>query len=98
MGVDYEAARVLCFNAAIARDERSLSAAEKIMIAKYFTTLAATRHAANAVQIMGALGCQESSAVSRYYRDSKMLEVIEGSNEIHQMLLGKSFARQFVKR
>ena len=98
MGIDYEAAKGLCMNATRAKDEQTPDASEKIMIAKYFTTMAATRHAGNAVQIMGALGCHEHSAVSRYYRDSKMLEVIEGSNEIHQMLLGKSFARQFSKK
>ena len=97
MGVDYESARLLCINSTIAKNENLPDASEKIMIAKYFTTMAAARHSGNAVQVMGALGCHENCSVSRYYRDSKMLEIIEGSNEIHQMLLGKSFARQFAK-
>ncbi len=97
MGVDYEAAKLLCYNATIAKNNHSPDATEKVMIAKYFTTMAAARHSSNAVQIMGAFGCNESFAVSRYYRDSKTMEIIEGSNEIHQMLLGKSFARQFGK-
>ena len=98
MGVDYEAARLLCIDSTMAKNEHLPNAAEKIMVAKYFATLTASRHSGNAVQIMGALGCHEEVAVSRYYRDSKMLEIIEGSNEIHQMLLGKSFAMQFTKK
>jgi len=98
MGVDYEAARLLCMDSTFAKNENAPDASEKIMRAKYFTTMAATRHAGNAVQIMGAVGCHENCSVSRYYRDSKMLEIIEGSNEIHQMLLGKRFARNFAKK
>lgn len=93
MGVDLEAASHLCFNASKLRDENSYNSNQKIMIAKYFTSRAAAKHSSNAVQIMGALGCNDNFAVSRYYRDSKTLEIIEGSNEIHQIILGKSFAR-----
>lgn len=94
MGIDLEAARMLCFNACVAKDDHHSEATEKVMIAKYYTTRAAVKHSANAVQIMGALGCNEAHFVSRHYRDSKTLEIIEGSSQILQMLLGKSFARK----
>ncbi|MHB1392531.1 MAG: acyl-CoA dehydrogenase family protein [Clostridia bacterium] len=98
MGVDHEAASLLCYNASKVKDEHLPEATEKIMYAKYFTSGAAARHSSNAVQIMGALGCNESFSVSRYYRDAKVLGIIEGSNEIHQMILGKSFARKSIER
>lgn len=95
MGTDLEAAGLLCYNASRFKDMHSSSGTEKVMIAKYFSSKCATKHATNAVQILGAIGCNESFSVSRYYRDSKTLEIIEGSNEIHEMVLGKNFARKY---
>lgn len=94
MGVDLEAAEHLCLHACQAKDEHSAEATEKIMIAKYFASRAGARHSANAVQIMGASGCNDQLSVSRYYRDSKTMEIVEGSNQIHQLLLGKGFAQR----
>ncbi|GCE15729.1 acyl-CoA dehydrogenase family protein [Tengunoibacter tsumagoiensis] len=93
LGVDFSAASLLCFDAVRAKDDHLPDATEKIMIAKYFTSRAAARHASNAVQMMGALGCNEAFPLARFYRDAKTMEIIEGSNQIHQFLLGKSFAR-----
>ncbi|QOT00748.1 acyl-CoA dehydrogenase family protein [Brevibacterium sp. JNUCC-42] len=94
MGVDYEATAHLCIASCKAKDEHSPEATEKIMIAKYFASRAGARHSANAVQIMGAMGCNEDFSVSRFYRDSKTMEIVEGSNQIHQMILGSSFAKK----
>ncbi|HZO73974.1 MAG TPA: acyl-CoA dehydrogenase family protein [Ktedonobacteraceae bacterium] len=94
MGVDLEAARLLCIEACRAKDAGLADAAEKIMIAKYFTCKSAAHHVAHAVQILGALGCNEDFPLARFYRDAKTMEIIEGSNQIHQFLLGKSFARK----
>lgn len=97
MGVDYEAAKLLCIRASTLKDESNYEATESIMTAKYFVSKAAAEHSSNAVQVLGALGCNENFSVARYYRDSKTFGIIEGSNEIHQMLLGKSFARKTKK-
>jgi alkylation response protein AidB-like acyl-CoA dehydrogenase len=43
---------------------------------------------------MGALGCHGSSPVSRYYRDAKIMEIIEGTTQIHEHILGKMFVAQ----
>ncbi|OAJ75323.1 acyl-CoA dehydrogenase [Brevibacillus sp. SKDU10] len=94
MGVDYEATAHLCISSCKAKDEHSPEATEKIMIAKYFASRAGARHSANAVQILGAMGCNENFSVSRFYRDSKTMEIVEGSNQIHQMILGSSFAKK----
>ncbi|MNI99296.1 Acyl-CoA dehydrogenase, short-chain specific [compost metagenome] len=79
-------------------DQKSPKSAEIIMSAKYYTTRAAAQHASNAVQIMGARGCHEQSDVARYYRDSKILEIVEGSSQIHQMVLGWKFANKYGKK
>lgn len=98
MGVDHEAASMLCINACKAKDAHSSDATEKVMIAKYFASRAAAVHSNNAVQITGAVGCNENYPVARLYRDAKVLEIIEGSTQIHQMILGKGFARKNRKR
>ncbi len=48
------------------------------MIAKYFASRSGTRHSTNAVQIMGALGCNDNYSISRCFRDSKTMEIVEG--------------------
>jgi len=97
MGTDLEAASLLCYSACRAEDDRVPGAFEKALIAKYFTTRAVVRAASDAVQIRGASGCHGSSAVSRYYRDAKIMEIIEGTTQIHEDLLGKIFVDQAVR-
>ena len=100
MGTDLEAGSFLCHNACRAEDDHLPEAFEKTLMAKYFTSRAAVRAASDAVQIQGAAGCHGSSPVSRYYRDAKIMEIIEGTTQIHEELLGKMFvdqARRFAK-
>lgn len=94
MGVDLEAAGLLCWYACRSEDAKAPDANEKILLAKYYASTAASRHASKAVQIMGAVGCNENLPVSRYYRDAKVMEIIEGSSQVLQMLLGKSFCKK----
>jgi alkylation response protein AidB-like acyl-CoA dehydrogenase len=89
MGTDLEAGSSLCFSACKAQDDHLPEAFEKTLMAKYFTSRAAVSAASNAVQIMGASGCHGSSPVSRYYRDAKIMEIIEGTTQIHEDMLGK---------
>ncbi|MEO6742666.1 MAG: acyl-CoA dehydrogenase family protein [Chthoniobacteraceae bacterium] len=91
MGTDMHAAALLCLAACRATDERLPEAFTKTLMAKYFTSRAAVRAASDAVQIWGAEGCHEDAPVARYYRDAKILELIEGSTQIHEELLGRSF-------
>lgn len=94
MGTDLEAGGFLCHNACRTADENVPEAFEKAVMAKYFTSRAAVRAAADAVQIRGAAGCHGSSPVSRFYRDAKIMEIIEGTTQIHEHLLGGMFVRQ----
>jgi alkylation response protein AidB-like acyl-CoA dehydrogenase len=89
MGTDLEAASLLCLRACQAQDEHLPEAFEKTLMAKYFSSRAAVSAASDAVQIRGASGCHGSSPVSRYYRDAKIMEIIEGTTQIHEGLLGK---------
>jgi len=94
MGTDLEAGSSLCRNACRAEDDHLPAAFEKTLMSKYFTSRAAVRAASDAVQIRGASGCHGSSPVSRYYRDAKIMEIIEGTTQIHEDILGKIFVDQ----
>ena len=63
MGTALEAAKLLCWNACRAEDERLPESYTKAFIAKYFTSSAAVEAAADAVQIRGAV-----AAMSRRQR------------------------------
>jgi alkylation response protein AidB-like acyl-CoA dehydrogenase len=94
MGTDLEAGTLLCHNACRAEDAHLPAAFEQALMAKYFTSRAAVRAASDAVQIRGASGAHASSPVSRYYRDAKIMEIIEGTTQIHEDILGKMFVAQ----
>ena len=94
MGTDWEAGSLLCHYACKAQDDNLPVAFEKTLMAKYFTSRAAVSAASNAVQIRGASGCHASSPVSRYYRDAKIMEIIEGTTQIHESMLGKMLVDQ----
>lgn len=89
MGTDLQAATLLCLDACRSEDEHAAQSFEDALMAKYFASRAAVQAASDAVQIRGALGCHESSPTSRYYRCAKIMEIIEGTTQIHEELLGK---------
>jgi glutaryl-CoA dehydrogenase (non-decarboxylating) len=91
MGTDLEAGGLLCHNACRTEDDHLPEVFENTLMAKYFTSIAAVKAASDAVQIRGASGVHGSSPVSRFYRDAKIMEIIEGTTQIHEELLGKMF-------
>ena len=90
MITDTRAARLLCREAAA---QLAAGPPEMIMstvVAKYFAAAAAERIAADAVQLHGANGCTEDFPVQRQLRDAKILNLIEGSAQIHQMMIART--------
>jgi glutaryl-CoA dehydrogenase (non-decarboxylating) len=85
MIVEVRAARLLCLRAGWLRDQGDPGASGEIMVAKYYASTMASRAAVDAVQIHGANGCSEDHPVERYLRDSRVLEIIEGSTQIQQI-------------
>ncbi|MEM9291422.1 MAG: acyl-CoA dehydrogenase family protein [Acidobacteriota bacterium] len=85
MIADTRAARLLCARAGHLRRSADPAAVPETMIAKYFASRAATRSAGNAVQLHGANGLSDDYPVARHWRDSKVLEIIEGSTQIQQL-------------
>lgn len=84
MVTDLRAARLLCTEAGRLKDAGDSATLMATWVAKYFASTAAARHASEAVQIHGANGCGPDYPVARLYRDAKVMEIIEGSNEIQR--------------
>jgi glutaryl-CoA dehydrogenase (non-decarboxylating) len=89
MGTDWRAARLLCLHAGWLRDQGDADAGREVFHAKYFASTAATRAALSAVQIHGANGLTNDYPVERLLRDSRVMEIIEGSTQIQQVTIGR---------
>lgn len=89
MATDWRAARLLCLHAGWLRDEGLPDAGREVFHAKYFASRAATRAALAAVQIHGANGLTDDYPAERLLRDSRVMEIIEGSTQIQQVTLGR---------
>nr|AJY78088.1 acyl-CoA dehydrogenase [Myxococcus virescens] len=85
MVVGTEAARLMCHRASLLKQARDARHIEQTTMAKYFASRRAMQAALDAVQICGAEGCSEGHPAQRYLRDAKVMEIIEGSNEMHQI-------------
>lgn len=82
---EVRAARLLCLHAARLRQAGHPDSVAETSVAKHFAARTAMRAAHDAVQVHGALGCSEQRSVQRHFRDAKIMEIIEGSNEMHQL-------------
>jgi short/branched chain acyl-CoA dehydrogenase len=88
MATEIEAGRQLVYRAAWLKDEGrdfGLAAAQ----AKLYTGLLSNRVVNASLQIHGGYGFTEEFAISRLYRDQKILEIGEGTNEVQRMVIAK---------
>jgi short/branched chain acyl-CoA dehydrogenase len=89
MKVGVETARLAVLNAAWRRD-RGKPFATEASVAKLYASEVATTCAREAVQVHGAYGYVEEFPVARFYRDAKVLEIGEGTNEIQRLLIARA--------
>ena len=95
MVTGYKASRALWRHAAERRTQGDPGSIVETTTAKYFASRAASRAASDAVQIHGANGCGPDFPVQRYFRDARIGEIIEGSNQIQQLLIARDAQREF---
>jgi alkylation response protein AidB-like acyl-CoA dehydrogenase len=88
MAKDTQAARLLVHAAAARLDggERATLAAS---MAKCFASDAAVLHTANAVQVHGGSGYIRGFEVERLYRDAKITQIYEGTNQIQRLIMAR---------
>jgi alkylation response protein AidB-like acyl-CoA dehydrogenase len=88
MATEIEAGRQLVYKAAWLKDQGRPFAQEAAM-AKLYTGELSHRVVNHALQIHGGYGFMDEYAISRLYRDQKVLEIGEGTNEVQRMVIAK---------
>jgi glutaryl-CoA dehydrogenase (non-decarboxylating) len=89
-----QAARLMCLHAGQSRIAGSPEAVVHTAMAKLFATRSATRIVSDTMQIHGAVGFGPGSSLARFFRDAKLMEVIEGSTQILQVLITEAGLEQ----
>ena len=92
MEMQIEAARGLVYKAAAMTDAgiRGKELAHAAAISKAFASDMAMKVATDAVQIFGASGISNDYPINRYFRDAKVVQIIEGSNQIQRNIIAKN--------
>jgi alkylation response protein AidB-like acyl-CoA dehydrogenase len=92
MAIQIAAARNLTYEAASAVDRgvRGAALGPLAATAKCFATDTAMKVATDAVQLFGAAGISNEYPINRYFRDAKVLQIIEGTNQIQRNIVARS--------
>lgn len=93
MHADYLAARSLLREGVASFAGGGGGDAHLISAAKMFATDAAMRHVVEAVQLHGGYGVHLHYPVQRLMRDAKITQIIDGTSEIHALMLGRAAVR-----
>jgi hypothetical protein len=88
MAVGVRTARLLVHECAAAL-QAGRRARQLTSMAKMYASDVAQRAATDAVQIHGAAGVSPEYRVGRMYRDAKVLQIVEGSNDLHRALIAE---------
>ena len=67
----------------------------EISAAKYFASEMVTRVADNSVQIMGGAGFIDDNVVTRFYRDTRLFRLYEGTSQIQQRNIARKIIKEF---
>lgn len=89
MATQLDAAKLLVQRAAWLKDEKHPYSTQAAM-AKLFATDAAMKITTDAVQILGGSGYTQEFPVERFMREAKVMQIVEGTNQIQRMVIGRS--------
>ncbi len=89
MATEIEAARLLVYKAAWAKDQGKLNNGLDVAMAKYFAGEAANKCANYAMRILGAYGYSTEYPVARFYRDAPTYTMVEGSSNICKWIIAQ---------
>ena len=88
MATQIEAGRSLYLAAARRRDA-GLAFSKEAAMAKLFCTDAAMKVTVDAVQVLGGYGYTQDFPAERYMREAKVLQIVEGTNQIQRLVIGR---------
>ncbi|WP_336049215.1 acyl-CoA dehydrogenase family protein [Streptomyces sp. CA2R101] len=91
MATQIEAGRALYLTAARLRDA-GLPFSKEAAMAKLFCTDTAMRVTTDAVQLLGGYGYTLDFPAERYMREAKVLQIVEGTNQIQRMVIARHLA------
>ena len=92
MAKDIEAGRLLVHSAATKID-RGENATKACSMAKCFASDAAVKCTQDAVQVFGGSGYIRGFEVERLYRDAKITQIYEGTNQIQRMIIARELMK-----
>ncbi len=92
MATEISAARLMVYNLAQAMEEDRARGADAAM-AKLFASETAGRVADRAVQIHGGMGYMREYMIERFYRDVRLLRIVEGTSEMQRIIIAKEYLR-----
>ncbi len=90
MAMDIEIMRLLTYKAAWLKDKGDLEYVKLASMAKLYSAMKTVEITRNAIQIFGGYGYSRENNLERYYRDAKLVEIGEGTNEVQRYILMKS--------
>lgn len=88
MATDLEAARTLVLNAARLKDQ-GIPCLKEACMAKLYCAQAAERITSEAIQVLGGYGYLADYEVERMYRDQKVCQIYEGTNDIQKLIIAR---------
>lgn len=93
MATQIEASELLIYQAADLKNRHQPMTKESAM-AKYYASEVAVRVSTEAVQIFGGYGYTKDFPVEKYYRDSKLCTIGEGTSEIQKLVISRDILKQ----
>ena len=94
MAMKTEAARWLVYASAAAIDAKDPKVTKRAAMAKCFATDVAMEVATDAVQIFGGYGFMEDYPIAKYFRDAKILQIYEGTNQVQRMVIARNLIKE----
>ena len=92
MATKIEASELLIYNSSFLKN-KSKSMTKEGSMAKYYSSEIAVEVSSDAVQILGGYGFTKDFPVERYYRDSKLCTIGEGTSEIQKLVISKQILK-----
>ncbi len=94
MAMRTEASRWLVYASAAAIDAGLKNITKGAAMAKCYATDTAMAVATDAVQIFGGYGFMEDYPIAKYFRDAKILQIYEGTNQIQRMVIARNLIKE----
>jgi butyryl-CoA dehydrogenase len=94
MAIKTEAARWLVYASAAAIDTGMQNVTKLAAMGKCFATDTAMEVATDAVQVFGGYGFMEDYPIAKSFRDAKILQIYEGTNQIQRMVVARNLIKE----